>query len=204
MGIKRFLTAHSPRLFTQVLVPGTANLFYRTCTEWVMDSMKKSVLWMCILLVTGCVFQGDKLTFETIARGESTYEGEDTLLFVATSFQDTEPFVQYTSMGEELQSVDYGEYIVVCAFLGRTLQGHNIEIKEVIRKGDALILLTVFEEPERGQIGPDYVSPFHVVKIRISEILNVGLEGEVSFLLEDTRGLLRAKVEVEIPGGENP
>lgn len=165
-----------------------------------MDSMKKSVsLLMCLLLVTGCVFQGDKLAFETVARGESLYEGEDPLLYVATSFKAVEGVVQYTSVGEELKSVDYGQYIVVCVFLGRKLQGHDIEIKEIIKKGDALILLTVFKEPERGQIGSDYVSPFHVIKVRISEIFRVGLEGKVSFLLEDTKGVLRAKVDVEIP-----
>jgi len=157
--------------------------------------MKRLVAFLVFLVVlAGCVFQGDKLAFEPIAREESSFEGVNPQLFVATSYEETLAFSQYTHLEEALKAVDYQQYLVVCVFLGVNPEGFDIEIKEIIRKERALVLLTVFEEPESEE-GPGTVSPFHMIKIRISDIK---LEGKVSFLLEDTRGLLRAKVDVEI------
>lgn len=156
--------------------------------------MRHVVLFTCMLVLTGCIFQGDKLPFETVARGESTYQGESPLLFVATSYEDTRSFSLYTGHVEALSRIDYSQYVVACAFLGVKPEGYDIEVKELIRKEGAIILLTVFKEPAAAS-GEREVSPFHIITIRRSDIY---LTGEVSFLLEDTRGLLHAKVVVEI------
>lgn len=158
--------------------------------------MKHGVLVLTAMVIaTGCIFQGDKIPFETVAKDESLYTGEDPLLFVATSYEDTREFVQYTGLQDELKNIDYHQYIVVCVLLGMKPEGYDIEIKELIRKEEGIVLLTTFREPEFGKPLPEQkVSPFHIIKVRISDI---GIQGEVSFLLEDTRGFLHAKVVVE-------
>ncbi|KYK37549.1 MAG: hypothetical protein HXS46_18790 [Theionarchaea archaeon] len=158
---------------------------------------KAAPLFICTVLLTGCVFQGDKLQFESLARGESSYRGEDPLLFVVTSYDDTAAFTQYIGIGTQdaLKRIDYQQYVVICVFLGCKGEGSAIEIKELIRKEEAIVLLTVFQEPELGKTLPGYASPFHLIKVSKSEIR---LVGEVSFLLEDTRGFLHAKVRVEV------
>lgn len=151
---------------------------------------------ICIMVVTGCIFQGDKLRFETVVKGESSYRGQPPLLFVATSYEDTVDFVQYTGHEDELKDIDYCQYVVVCVFLGVKPEGYDIEIKELIRKEEGIVLLTTFREPEFGRpVSGKVVSPFHIIKISIAEI---GIRGRVSFLLEDTRGFLHAKVVVEL------
>lgn len=159
--------------------------------------MKLHVLLLVPMMVlTGCIFQGDKIPFDTVAKAESSYEGKEPLLFVATSYEDALDFVQYTGLKDELKGIDYHQYIVVCVLLGVKPEGYDIEIKELIRKEEGIVLLTTFREPEFGKPLPDKnVSPFHIIKIRISEL---GIKGEVSFLLEDTRGFLHAKAVVEL------
>lgn len=159
-----------------------------------MVNMKKSAVFMCVLLV-GCIFQGSKLQFEEVAKGESSYQGSDPLLFVVTSYEDTLDFVQYTGYEEELKRIDYDTYVVVCVLLGVNPKLCDIEVHELIREEDAIVLLTTFLEPvEKPPAAECYVSPFHIIKVQRSDI---GIKGEVSFLLQDTKGFLHAKVVVE-------
>ena len=158
--------------------------------------MKRRISLICVIVVTGCIFQGNKLDFETVALGDSSYEGRSPLLFAAQTPEDTLDFTKYTGHESELEQIDYSQYIVICVFLGGSPEGHDIEIKELIRKERSIILLTTFREPEFGKpLSERKISPFHIIAIKISEI---GMGGEVSFLLEDTRGFLHAKVIVEI------
>lgn len=156
--------------------------------------MKKNAVLLCVVLA-GCIFQGDKISFEETARGESTYQGTEPLLFVAVSYEDTNDFVQHTGYRDELAHVDYGQYVVVCAFLGVNPDLCDIEIHELIRKEGSIIVLTTFFEPVEKPASTCYESPFHIIKIPRSEI---GLEGDVTFLLEDTKGFLHGKVVVDI------
>lgn len=158
---------------------------------------KAAPLFICTVLLTGCVFQEDKLQFESLAKGESSYPGEDPLLFVVTSYDDTAGFTPYIDSGIQnvLEQIDYQQYVVICVFLGWKGKGCAIEIKELIRKEEAIVLLTVFQEPELGETLPGYASPFHLIKVSKSEIK---LVGKVSFLLEDTKGFLHAKVQIEV------
>lgn len=149
----------------------------------------------CMLLLTGCIFQGDKLNFDTVASGESSYTGEDPLLFVAASYEATLAFTQYTGHDEALKEIDYNQYVVACVLLGVNPEVCTIEIKELIRKEDAIILLTVFRKSKVEKSSDCVTSPFHIIRMRRSDIK---IAGKVSFLLEDTRGLLHAKVETEI------
>ncbi len=153
-------------------------------------------LLVCVIALTGCIFQGDKLKFETIAKGDSSYQGEDPLFFVATSYEDTLTFVTYIQHEDELKAVDFNTYVVVCAFQGVKPKGYDIQIQELIREERSIIFLTTFREPTFGEpISTEYASPFHLVKVKKSEI---GLQGLVSFLLQDTKGFLHAKVDVII------
>ena len=157
--------------------------------------MKKyAYLCMCAIMAAGCIFQGDKIKFETVAKGDSSYEVTDPLFFVATSYEDTLAFSQYTGQQELLKSIDYNKYVVVCAFQGVKPKGYDILIQELIRKESAIIFLTTFREPTFGEsVSSEYASPFHIVRVKKSEI---GMTGVVSFLLQDTRGFLHAKIDV--------
>ena len=156
--------------------------------------MKKNAVLLCIVLA-GCIIQGDKISFEEIAKGESTYQGTEPLLFAAVSHEDIDDFVQYAGYQHELATVDYNQYVVVSAFLGVDPGLCDIEIHELIREEGSIIILTKFFEPVEKPASTCFVSPFHIIKIPCSEI---GIEGSVSFLLQDTKGFLHGKVVVEV------
>jgi hypothetical protein len=111
--------------------------------------MKVLVLFILVVLLTGCIFQGDKIPFETVAKGESTYQGSDPLLVVVTSYEDISEVIKYTGHEEDLKAIDYQEYVVVCVFLGMDATLYDIEIQELIREQKALAILTTFFEPDK-------------------------------------------------------
>ena len=158
--------------------------------------MKVPVVFICVVLLTGCIFQGDKILFETVAKGESTYPGSDPLLVVATSYEDIIEVIQYTGYEEDLKALDYQEYVVICVFLGMDTILYDIEIQELIREQEALVILTTFFEPDKDvPVAQQFESPFHIIQVKKSEIK---LKGDVSFLLQDTKGFLHVKVVVSL------
>lgn len=175
---------------------------------WLKIMLGLGILSPLVMVAAGlaaCKPKEIELAFETLVQGEAqvldesgmnfvaTYENTD--LMIATDRSETQQIADTLSPGrsgmrfEKIMDVNYGEYLVVVAYLGaKPHAGFVVAIERIAQTGRYIDVAISTVEPEVG--GAAVVHPIHAIKIKRADL---AVKGNLTFRLwkEDEAVLAR-------------
>jgi hypothetical protein len=173
---------------------------------------KKRLLWvvvaaaatltLSVLYLAACQSQEIELPFQTIAQGEGfptgrSYPGEkpDLLIITAPEEVDTPGLeVQFPpDLAEQLRAVNYNDRFVIIVLrgqLGGTSPSYAIDVLEVVRSGNRVVVRTHFGElgPEEGVLMA-FSSPYHILTVAKAGTWNQ----KIRFILEEDGKMVKER-----------
>jgi hypothetical protein len=129
--------------------------------------------------LAACQPQETELPFQTIAEGEVvgdygygySKEEPDLLIITAPAAVDSPGIdIQFSAdLADQLREVDYDHNIIIVVFrglIGALGSSYNVNILQVVRSGDRVVIRTHFgvPGPEEGSL-PSFSSPYHIIAV---------------------------------------
>lgn len=131
-----------------------------------MKFPKILLLLIGIVLISGCIQQGERISFETLAKGHYSGCKNTNNFFIDNKPEFAEVWNSIFGIQRSLPDIDFSEDSVIVVCMGEfSTGGYDIEIKEITEYEDKVTVTLEKTYPEPGSpVTQAFTQPYHFVK----------------------------------------